>query len=40
MGPTMKYPTKIGSHDILLEKSLQDNDFDINSFGDYLNFRV
>ena len=39
-GPTLKYPMKIGSHNILLEKSLQDNEFGTNSFDDYLNFQV
>ena len=39
-GPILKYLTKIGSHNILLERSLLDNDFDTNSFDDYLNFQV
>ena len=37
-GPTLKYPMKIWSHNILLEKSLQDNDFGTKTFDDYLNF--
>ena len=39
-GPTLKYPMKIWSHNILLERSLQNNDFGTNIFDDYLNFQV
>ena len=31
---------KIGSHNILLKRSVQNNDFDANTFDDYLNFQV
>ena len=38
--PALKYPMKIQSHNILLERSLQDNDFGTNSYDDYLNIQV
>ena len=31
---------KIESHNILLKRFFQENDFDTNSYGDYLNFHV